>query len=166
RTWLLTSAWNDPRKLWERSQQDAYSDPGSPIRRPGKGTVLQSGDHIYLTGQGASPEGNRPFLDRLNLKTLETERLFRSGTDSLESVVGLLDDKAAKVLTRAEMRTEPANYFVRDLGAGTRQAVTQFKDPHPQITAAERMFVTYQRKDGVQLNGTIYLPPGYEKGER
>jgi dipeptidyl aminopeptidase/acylaminoacyl peptidase len=28
------------------------------------------------------------------------------------------------------------------------------------------MFVTYARKDGVQLNGTIYLPPGYKKGER
>ena len=34
------------------------------------------------------------------------------------------------------------------------------------ITAAERMMVTYKRKDGVQLNGTIYLPPGYKKGER
>ena len=166
RTWLLTSAWAEPRKLWDRKQQDAYSDPGSPLRRPGKGTILQAGNHIYLTGQGASPEGNRPFLDRLDLKTLETERLFRSEAASLEAVVGLLDDGASKVLTRAETRTVPANYFVRDLGAGTKQAVTTFTDPHPQITAAERMFVTYERKDGVQLNGTIYLPPGYEKGAR
>jgi dipeptidyl aminopeptidase/acylaminoacyl peptidase len=46
--------------------------------------------------------------------------------------------------------------------------VTTFKDPHPQITSAtaNRMFVTYKRKDGVGLSGTIYLPAGYQKGQR
>jgi dipeptidyl aminopeptidase/acylaminoacyl peptidase len=57
---------------------------------------------------------------------------------------------------------------VRDVRAGNRQAVTQFEDPHPGITKAmaERMFVTYTRKDGVGLNGTIYLPIGYQAGQR
>jgi len=75
-------------------------------------------------------------------------------------------DDGKKVLTRYETRTEPPNYYVRELPGTTRTAVTAFKDPHPQITAAERMLVTYQRKDGVGLSGTIYLPPGYKKGER
>src|SRR5688572_7928284 len=69
-------------------------------------------------------------------------------------------------MTRAETRTEPANYFIRELPGETKAAITAFKDPHPQITAAERMFVTYPRKDGVTLSGTIYLPPGYTKGQR
>jgi dipeptidyl aminopeptidase/acylaminoacyl peptidase len=166
RTWLFNSSWQEPRKLWDRKQQDAYGDPGDPVDRPGTGTILQSGDWVYLTGQGASPEGDRPFLDRLNLKTLRTERLWRSDNKSYERVVGLLDDKASRVLTQYETKSDPPNYFVRDISAGTKQAVTHFKDPHPQITAAERMFVTYERKDGVKLNGTIYLPPGYKKGER
>ncbi len=166
RTWVLDSKWSNPRKLWDRKQQDSYGNPGSPVMRPGKNTILQSGTSVYLTGQGASPDGDRPFLDRLDLKTLATERLFRSETTVLESVAGLLDDGAAKVLTRAETRTSPPNYFVRDIRAGSKTAVTTFKDPHPQITAAERMLVTYKRKDGVQLNGTMYLPPGYKKGER
>ena len=46
--------------------------------RPGRPTILQVGDAIYLNGQGASPDGDRPFLDRLNLRTFTTERLFRS----------------------------------------------------------------------------------------
>lgn len=168
RTWVLTNAWSQPRKLWDRKQQDAYGNPGTPIGRPGKGTILQSGDSIYLSGQGASPEGDRPFLDRLNLKTFQTERLWRSGTDVYESVVGLIDDNATRILTRHESRTEPGNYSVRDLKSGAKQAITNFKDPHPQITAAaaNKMFVTYERKDGVKLNGTIYLPPGYQKGQR
>ncbi|HSC29362.1 MAG TPA: prolyl oligopeptidase family serine peptidase [Vicinamibacterales bacterium] len=166
RTWLLTSSWSEPRKLWDRKQQDRYGDPGSPVMRPGRGTILQNGDAVYLSGLGASPEGDRPFLDRLNLSTLATERLFRSDNTSFEMVVGLLDDGASKVLTRAETPTQPPNYFVRDLSAGSKQAITEFKDPHPQITAAERMMVTYKRKDGVTLSGTIYLPPGYQKGQR
>jgi dipeptidyl aminopeptidase/acylaminoacyl peptidase len=166
RLWRHDANWGEPRKVWDRKQQDAYGNPGTPLVRPGKGTVLQTGDWIYLTGNGSSPEGDRPFLDRMHLKTLAKERLWRSDATSYESVVGLLADDASKILTRHETRTQPANYVVRDLKAGSQQAITQFKDPHPQITAAERTLVTYKRKDGVQLNGTIYLPPGYKKGER
>ena len=166
RTWVLDQSWGQPRKLWDRKQQDSYSHPGTPMFRPGKDTVMQVGDAIYLTGAGASKEGDRPFLDRLNLATFQVERLFRSDDKTLESVVGLLTEDAKRVMTRAETRTQPANYFIRELPGDTRTAITAFKDPHPQITASERMFVTYQRKDGVTLSGTIYLPPGYTKGTR
>ena len=168
RTWLMSASWGEPRRLWHRKQQDRYSDPGTPVLRPGAGTVLQSGDSIYLSGDGASPQGDRPFLDRLDLRSFATERLFRSDDKSFESVVALLDDGASKILTRYENRTTPDNYFVRDVRTGNRQALTQFEDPHPGITKAmaERMFVTYTRKDGVGLNGTIYLPIGYRAGQR
>jgi dipeptidyl aminopeptidase/acylaminoacyl peptidase len=166
RTWVLDASWSGARKLWDRKQQDAYSNPGTPVIRPGKGTILQAADAIYLSGAGSSPEGDRPFLDRLNLKTLSAERLFRSGATSYETVVALLDDNAASVLVRHETPTQPPNYAVLDLKSGARRGVTEFKDPHPQITAAERTLVTYKRKDGVGLSGTIYLPPGYKKGQR
>ncbi len=168
RTWLLNASWLEPRKLWDRPQQDSYGNPGSPLMRPGRGTVLQAGDTIYLTGTGASAEGDRPFLDRLNLSTLATERVFRSGTTSYETVVGLLDDGAGRVLTRRETRTVPPNYVVRDLRTNAEQTVTEFADPYPDLTRAmsDRLFVTYKRRDGVGLNGTIYLPVGYQKGQR
>jgi dipeptidyl aminopeptidase/acylaminoacyl peptidase len=168
RTWVLNNRWGEPRKLWDRKQQDSYSDPGNPVFRPGRPTILQVGEAIYLNGLGASPDGDRPFLDRLNLRTFASERLFRSDTANFESIVGLLDENAGRLLTRRENRTLPPNYFIRDLRAGTEQAVTRFSDPHPQLTKAmaDRLFVTYKRKDGVGLSGTIYLPVGYQKGQR
>ncbi len=166
RTWVMNASWSEPRKVWDRKQQDAYGNPGTPLLRPGKGTVLQIGNFLYLSGIGASKDGDRPFLDRLNLTTLTTERIFRSDDKSYETVVGLLSNDGKRIMTRAESRTEPPNYFIRDLTAGTKQAVTAFKDPHPQITAAERTFVTYKRKDGIDLSGTLYLPPGHRAGER
>ncbi len=42
--------------------------------------MRQSGDDIYLTGVGASPEGDRPLLRRMNLKTqTDGNELYRCG---------------------------------------------------------------------------------------
>ena len=183
RTWVIASA---PRKLWDRVQDRAYENPGAPVIRrdtgaaaafgvgggggfgggSAAGPIMQNGDYIFLTGQGASPEGDRPFIDRLNLKTFETERLFRSDAKSYETVVAPLDEEGKTILTRYETPTDPPNYYVRDLGSNARRAVTDFKDPQPQLRGVTHQFVTYQRKDGVKLNATLYLPPGYQPGTR
>jgi dipeptidyl aminopeptidase/acylaminoacyl peptidase len=185
RTWIL-EAGAEPRKLWDRRQQDSYTNPGAPVFRSdgggrgfgggggggfgggfgGSGVILQNGDYIYLIGTGASPDGDRPFIDRLDLKTLKSERLFRCAEKTYESVIRPLDDEAKTLLTEYESSTEVPNYYVRDVAAGTKRAITQFKDPAPQLAGVEKQFVTYERKDGVKLSGTLYLPPGYKKGER
>jgi dipeptidyl aminopeptidase/acylaminoacyl peptidase len=89
------------------------------------GVIMQTGDYIFLTGPGSSPEGDRPFIDRLNLKTLQTERLFRSDAKSYETVVAPLDDEAKTILTRYETPTDPPNYYVRELAttAGVRDRI-------------------------------------------
>ncbi|HEX6190590.1 MAG TPA: prolyl oligopeptidase family serine peptidase, partial [Pyrinomonadaceae bacterium] len=128
--------------------------------------IIQKGDNIYLTGTGSSPEGDRPFLDRLNLKTLEKERLFRSDSKSYETVIAPLDDDAKRILTRYESQKDPPNYFVHDIAGKTTLPVTNFKDPQPQLRGITRQFVTYQRKDGVKLSANLFLPPGYKPGTR
>jgi dipeptidyl aminopeptidase/acylaminoacyl peptidase len=183
RTWILEAS-AAPRKLWDRRQDAAYENPGTPVMRRdsgaggfgggggggfggggGAGVIMQTGDLIFLTGQGSSPEGDRPFLDRLNLKTLATDRLFHSDAKSYETVVAPLDDDAKTVLTRSETPADPPNYYVRDLTGNSRRAVTAFKDPQPQLRGVQHQFITYQRKDGVKLSGTLYLPPGYKQGD-
>jgi dipeptidyl aminopeptidase/acylaminoacyl peptidase len=182
RTWILDSAGAEPRKLWDLSSEDRYNNPGTPVGPPRGSTgrdsgfdvariparVIQQGEWIYAKGAGASAEGDRPFLDRVSLKTGASERLFRSDNKSYESVAALLAGDGKKILTTHETRTEPENYYVRDLGADTRQAVTSFKDPYPQVTAStvNRQFVTYKRNDGVQLSGTLYVPADRKPDER
>jgi dipeptidyl aminopeptidase/acylaminoacyl peptidase len=166
RTWIIDAPGAAPRRLWERKQQDRYSDPGVPMLRPGSNAILQAGDTIYLTGPGASPLGDRPFLDRLNLKSLATERVFQTDDKSYETVAALFSDDAKRLLTRRETRTDFPNYHVRDLAAGTLSALTRFKDPAPQLTGIQKQLVTYGRKDGVTLSATVYLPPDYKPGTR
>ena len=167
RTWLLETGFGaTPRKMWELAQEDRYGDPGFPLVRPGTGKVMHVGDSVYLTGTGASAKGDMPFLDRLNLKTMQKERLWQSDDQSFESIVALVDDNAAKVITRRETKQIPANYIMRDRTAGSMTAITAFKDPHPQLSDVQKQFVTYKRADGVTLSGTIYLPPSYKPGVR
>ena len=58
---------SSPRKIQDRSTDERYRNPGSPVLRTlanGFSVVEHDGDTIWLRGQGASPEGDRPFLDR------------------------------------------------------------------------------------------------------
>ena len=167
RTWVLTGD-GEPRKLWDYSTEDRYANPGGLVTtpRPGGRVVRQTGNAIYLTGAGASPQGDRPFLDRLDLRTFETQRLFRSADDAYEVVTAVLTDDGGSLLTHRETRVDPPNYYVRDTTSGATRAITDFDDPPPQLTGIEKTLVTYQRADGVQLSGTLYLPPGYRDGQR
>ena len=164
RTWVYDT--EAPRKAWELLQEDRYKDPGAPVFRPGTSLVMHIGDSIYLTGAGASPKGDRPFLDRFNLKTLKSDRVWQCDEESYETVVAILDDNATRVITSRETKDIPANYVSRDLSGRTSRNLTTFKDPQPQLSDVRREFVTYKRKDGVTLSGTIYLPPSYKPGTR
>ena len=47
---------------------------------------------VAYTGGGASPEGNRPFLDLLDVHTKETKRLWQSTPPFLEYPMNMLND--------------------------------------------------------------------------
>jgi hypothetical protein len=64
RTWIMEPG-AAPRKVWERKQDAAYDDPGSPVTRRDTGamaggggggrggpagSIIQNGDFIYMTG--------------------------------------------------------------------------------------------------------------------
>jgi dipeptidyl aminopeptidase/acylaminoacyl peptidase len=155
------------RLIWDRSRQDRYGDPGDPVmkRLPnGQSVIHQNGDQIFLSGQGASPKGDRPFLDRFDLKTLKSERLFQCGDNSYESFVALLAEDGSRFITRYETQTTPPNYFIRSAGSDGKQALTNFPDPTPQLRGIKKQLVRYKRKDGVDLSFTLYLPPDYKEG--
>ena len=162
----MISRGTAPKVIWSRNQQDRYNDPGTPLTKinaSGQPVILQNGSDIYLSGNGASPQGDRPFLDRFNLETQKAERLFRSDEKSYESFVALLSDDASKFLTRRESATETPNYIIH---GSTTRPFTQFPDPTPQLRGITKQLVTYKRADGVQCSFTLYLPPNYKQGTR
>ncbi len=171
-----------PRLVWDMSSDERYQHPGYPVLRRlpnGFRVMEQKGDSIYLAGVGASPEGDRPFLDRFDLKVLKAERLFRSGKTDYESFAAWFDVAAGRFITRHESPADPPNFFVRTLGkrvagapageagwASASRAITHMTDPTPQLRGITKRLVKYTRADGVDLSFTLYLPPGYKEGTR
>ena len=161
-----------PVVIEDRNQNDRYGNPGALQVEPlpdGMRVVRQSGEWVYRIGEGDSPEGARPFLDRQNLATRATERLWRCEPGSYETpgaILGTDATGAPRFVTRRESASEPSNLMLRDLAAGTNVALTAYRDPQPAIRGITRELVRYQRKDGVQLSATLYLPAGYQPGTR
>jgi dipeptidyl aminopeptidase/acylaminoacyl peptidase len=169
RTWLvnLNDPSQAPRELISRDSRDRYRDPGTPVQKmlPSGQMVLQTtGDTLLMTGTGASPKGDRPFLDRLTLADKKAERLFACDDTHYETVVEVLDDQGQRFITRRESSTEAPNYFLYT--NGQRAALTSFADPTPQLRGIKKQLVTYKRPDGVPLSFTLYLPPNYTPGTR
>lgn len=158
-----------PIKFIDISAQDRYNDPGRPVSTTtprGENIVLQDKDWIYLSGSGASPEGDRPFLDAMNIRTMEKKRLFQCPEGSYESFVEFVGKSRDQIITQYESKTEPPNYYLVDLKKKVRKALTDYKDPAPQLTGLRKQLINYTREDGVELSGTLYLPPDYREGQR
>ena len=167
KTWRIRPAQPGaaPELLFDRSAEDRYNAPGSPVlRTDARGfkvlRLAEGGNAFYLFGEGASPEGDRPFVDRFDLGEKKATRLWRSEGEQYETPVAMLDER--RVLTRRETPAEPPNYYLRDLGAGSARALTNFPHPMPRFAEAKKELLRYERADGVKLTATLYTPPGYD----
>jgi dipeptidyl aminopeptidase/acylaminoacyl peptidase len=153
--------------LCDYSWQDRYNVPGSPLTRqlPNGYQVLLTDERaktIYLVGDGASPEGDRPFIDAYNLAGKKEKRLWRSEKPYYERPIELSDVEKLKLMTRRESISGPPNYFIRNLQEDKISRITRFPHPTPQLKDVQKELIRYEREDGVKMTATLYLPPGYK----
>ncbi|HMP99320.1 MAG TPA: prolyl oligopeptidase family serine peptidase [Cyclobacteriaceae bacterium] len=156
-----------PKVVFDRNYEDNYNAPGSPVTTQnqfGRYVMLINKDNsIFLTGQGASPEGNRPFLNKMLLANGRTTTLWRSEAPYYESFVTMLDPRKGTFVTSRESNTENPNYYLRTAGSNKLTKLTDFAHPYPQLKEVHKEVLKYTRKDGVELSATLYLPAGYKK---
>ena len=155
----------EPVILWDRNYQDRYSDPGRFVTQRnafGSRVLTLHKNKLFLMGSGYSEKGQFPFLDQLNLKNRETERLYQSEyTDRLENL-SQYDQENNRMLVRIESPTDYPNYYFRDLKKNELQQITAFDNPFKSIQGVHKEVISYKRDDGLELSGTLYLPVGYD----
>lgn len=154
--------------LFDRFYEDRYNDPGQFMMATnsyGRQVLLTAdqGKTLYLSGMGASQEGNRPFVDSYDLGTKTVKRLWRSEAPFFEMPIAMMDASKGIVLTSRESRESPPNYVLRNLRTGQITPLTKFEDPYTALKGITKQMVQYQRADGLKLSGTLYLPAGYNK---
>jgi len=169
-TWLVNPTKKSAEKIIDRSYEDRYADPGRPMTNEnqyGRSVLLLAGDGhmVFMSGNGASPEGDLPFVDEFNLKTKKTVRLWRAEAPYYETPISIFDPIKKVVITRRESKDEIPNYYLRSLIDGSVSSVTDFKHPYPQMKGVYKEMLTYKRADGIDLSATLYLPPGRKPGD-
>jgi dipeptidyl aminopeptidase/acylaminoacyl peptidase len=163
-----------PTVLDDRASRDSYADPGSFVTIPNADGVprvridrVSEARYVFRIGRGASPTGLLPFLDRTDLVTGSTERLWQSPEKSYEFPVKLLPQRGPRpsFVTRRETQATPPNYVLHKPDVAP-QALTAFPDPTPTLRGIHKELVTYTRADGIPLSATLYLPKGYVEGQK
>lgn len=156
-----------PVKLFEGSFEDHYHDPGAPLEvmnSAGK-NVLQTGPDastVYFRGEGASPDGDKPFVSTMNVATGETQRFWQSAPPYFASATAVLDVHGPLLLVRRESPDVSPNFYVQNLAKKSQQQVTFFPNPYGTAAVPKKQVLKYRRSDGVELSANLYLPPGYQ----
>ena len=158
----------EARKIYDRNYQDRYNDPGDFITQKnkyGRATLSIDNGHLFMIGEGFSDEGKKPFVDKMDIASFKTERLWRADSEEkLESISDMIDVKEGKLLTRIESPSEYPNYYFRYINTKKSKLVpiTTFENPFKSMGNIHKELIKYKREDGVELSATLYLPADYD----
>jgi dipeptidyl aminopeptidase/acylaminoacyl peptidase len=168
-----------PEPLWQEDEQEAQAGPGSLVTALGSRSgglwdqealfhdamLLQDGPWLYQRGERLTDGGALPHLDRRDLKTGRSDRLFESKAGTYESVISVLDEKAERLVTSIETAATPAEIHLVNRRSKTRIALTRAGQAPSELAGVRKEHIEYMRSDGVRLDGTLYLPQGRKPGQ-
>lgn len=170
KTYLINPAAPElaPKVIFDRNSQDVYSDPGNFETHKNefnRYVLAIENNKTFLIGAGFTKNGQFPFISEMDLKTLQTKRLYTSSyTDKKEDILEIENLKEGTVLVQIQSKNEYPNYYLRNIKQKNKLTpITTFQNPFESIKNVSKEVIKYTRKDGVQLSGTLYLPVGYDK---
>lgn len=157
----------EPQVIFDRSTENYYENPGTFLTRKNQYNeqVLwfsPDGKYLYLQGEGYGPEGNRPFIDKFNINSFATTRLWQAdGKSTYESIIRVIDPEKRKMITTIESTDVNPNFYLRTKSG--IEPVSSFPNPYASFMDVKKEVVHYRRNDGVELSATLYLPAGYNQ---
>lgn len=167
KSYLIDLNNGEAKVIDDRNSQDVYSDPGNfntVKNQYGRTVVDMKGDKAYLIGDGFTKDGQHPFIDEMDVKSLKKKRLYTSNLkNTKEVIVDILDPSKGEILTTQQSSSQYPNYFKKNIKSNKALAVTNFENPFEGLKNVYKEVITYKRNDGVTLTGTLYLPANYDR---
>jgi dipeptidyl aminopeptidase/acylaminoacyl peptidase len=170
RYWLYDINSKQADLIFDMSKRERYDFPGKLVMKKtacGENIFVKQGDYVYFDNDmGATPEGNFPYLSKFNLKTKDKEILWQCQPEHYENFISFSNEDLTKIVIRSESSSEYRDYYFIDLKTGEIEQITDYPNPYPEITDLKTELISYSRKDGIPLSGTLLLPADYKEGSR
>ncbi len=167
KSYLINLKDNSSKVIEDRNFQDVYSDPGrfnNTRNQYGRNVIDIENNKAYLVGDGFTKDGQKPFIDEIDLITQQKKRLYTSNLkNSKEDLYDIIDIKKGEILTVQQSANQYPNYFLRNIKNNKVAAVTNFPNPFESLKNVYKEVIKYKRNDGVELTGTLYLPANYDR---
>ena len=167
KSYLINLKDNSSKVIEDRNFQDVYSDPGrfnNTRNQYGRNVIDVENNKAYLVGDGFTKDGQKPFIDEIDLITQQKKRLYTSNLkNSKEDLYDIIDIKKGEILTVQQSANQYPNYFLRNIKNNKVAAVTNFPNPFESLKNVYKEVIKYKRNDGVELTGTLYLPANYDR---
>ncbi|QLG44203.1 alpha/beta hydrolase family protein [Costertonia aggregata] len=166
-----SNASKEVKILSDRNYQDVYSDPGDFVTQRNEYgqpiLALNNGRNAYLLGDGYTKDGQFPFVDKIDLKSQNTIRLYTSKLEGKKENLIEYNAEKDELLVRIESPSEYPNYYYKSLKKRKGpQQLTNFENPFKSIQNVHKEVITYKREDGLELTGTLYLPVDYDETKK
>src|SRR5690606_9817489 len=156
KTFLLNPTTGETKLIDDRNSQDVYGDPGKVhLDKNNFGTYSMyiNKDNIYLIGDGYTKEGEFPFIDEMNLKTLKKKRLYTAKASEMqERISSVVDINKGDIIVSLQSPKDFPNYYSKNIKSGKQKAVTSIQNPFKSLEAVHKEVLNYKRKDGVELS--------------
>ena len=119
----------------------------------------------FVRGDGYSDDFRpRPFIDRVALSDGATSRVFEGSRDTFDQPLVPLDaDMTRMIASREDVQDFPDSFLWEDGRWG--ENLTNNVDPFPEVTAVRRLDFSFERRDGVEVQGRVSMPVGWREGD-
>ncbi len=161
--------------IYKHRTSEFYKNPGSLMTTSGPlgpGVVRHSSDNqkVYLAGiqyhEKWQEHAPQPFIDFVEIRTGEKERVFESEADLFERPLAILDDDINQLVISRETPTAIPNSYLRNTSTGSNNRLTNNVDHAPEITNAIYKLFEVKRSDGITFMVRAVLPHDYQEGDK
>lgn len=153
--------------IYSFKEDDFYADPGNLMEKPGEmgGSVVRltpDGSSVFLSGTQYHEDYNenapQPFIDRVDIRSGEKERIFQSAADVEEDPTAMLDDEGTELVLQRQSPTMHPDSWHYNTETEQMTNLTNNTDYNTAITNAQRHRFKVKRADGFEFWVTVTLP--------
>jgi len=153
--------------IYRYDNDDFYADPGNLLQKPGSNGIsvvrlTPDEESVYLSGTQYHEEylenAPQPFIDRVEIRSGEKDRVFLSNPDTEEDPTAILDDEASQIVVTRQSPAMHPDSWLFDTDSGDMTKLTNNMDYNNTITRAQRERFKVRRADGFEFWVEVTLP--------